>query len=211
VRGVISRTNLGLDPCDEPGIVAPCQPKASTMTRLKFAAAAAIAVFTTAAQAQQVTITSDQPLPYSEHCLGSDALQAAKALYLHDYDFAVGDPAKSEGLLDERLSDRLAKNFACEQDGICALEADTWTGAQDGAVAEPITITYLDDAAAKSIRQTKVRVAYTFVLEGQKPEPMSTVLEFARSGDGQCWKLFDMTSADGQSLIQQLIDYQDKP
>ena len=183
------------------------------MDRLKrkLVAAAAMTVLSAAAQAQQVTITSDQPLPYSEHCLGSDALQAAKALYLHDYDFAVGNPAKSEGLLDERLSDRLAKNFACEQDGICAIEADTWTGAQDGAVAEPITITFLDDAASKSIRQTKVRVAYTFVLEGQKPKPMSTILEFARSGDGQCWKLFDMTSADGQSLIQQLIDYQDKP
>ena len=181
-----------------------------------FVAAAALAVFATAApvitaEAQQVTITAAEPLPYSEHCLGSDALQAAKALYLHDYDFAVGDPAKRKGLLDDRLADRLAKNFACEQDGVCAIEADTWTGAQDGAVAEPITITYLDDAAAKSITQTKVRVAYAFVLEGQKPEPMSTILEFARNGEGQCWKLFDMTSGDGQSLLQQLIDYQDKP
>src|SRR5690349_9363304 len=93
-------------------------------------AAAVMAVLSTAAQAQQttVTITSDQPLPYSEHCLGSDILQAAKALYLHDYDFAVGDPAKSKGLLDSRLSDRLAKNYACEADGVCAIEADTWTG-----------------------------------------------------------------------------------
>lgn len=176
-------------------------------------AAAAMVVLSAAAQAQetQVTITGDQPLPYAEHCLGSDALQAAKALYLHDYGFATGDPAKSAGLLDPRLSDRLAKNFACEQDGVCALETDSWTGAQDGAVAEPITISFLDDGAAKSITDVKVRFDFQFALGDQKPEPKSTILELARDGEGQCWKLLDMTSATGDSLLQQLIDYQDNP
>ena len=179
------------------------------MDRLRrtFVAAAATVIASTAAQAQQTTITSDQPLPPSEHCLGSDVLQAAKALYLHDYDFAVGDPAKSKGLLDSRLSDRLAKNYACEADGVCAIEADTWTGAQDGAVAEPITFS-LVDAGSSSVTQAKVRIDFTFVLEGNKPQPESAILEFARDGGGQCWKLLDMTSADGQSLLQQLIDYQ---
>lgn len=178
--------------------------------KAKFVAAAAMAVLSSAAQAQQtpVTITSDQILPYSEHCLGSDALQAAKALYLHDYDFAVGDIAKSKGLLDPRLSDRLAKNFACEKDGVCAIETDTWTGAQDGAVKEPITISFMADGAAASVTDAKIRFAFTFDLEDQKPEPESAILEFARDGDGQCWKLLDMTSATGQSLLQQLTDYQ---
>ncbi len=179
--------------------------------KAKFLASVAMAVLTTAAQAQQVTITGDQPLPYSEHCLGSDALQAAKALYLHDYEFAVGDPAQSAGLLDPRLSDRLAKNFACEVDGVCAIEADTWTGAQDGAIAEPIAITLMDDGAAKSVTNVKVRFAFQFALGDEKPVPESTVLEFARDGEGQCWKLLDMTTPDGQSLLQQLVDYQDKP
>jgi hypothetical protein len=217
---VIARTNRMLDPADFPGIVTHSHMQAWTMNRSesrkslarRIAAGAALALSSAAAEAQEaVTITGDQPLPYSEHCLGSDALQAAKALYLHDYGFAVGDPAKSAGLLDPRLSDRLATNFACEKDGICALESDAWTGAQDGAVAEPITITYADDAAARSITDVKVRFSFMFVLEGQKPEPMSAILEFARDGEGQCWKLFDMTSADGASLMQQLIDYQDKP
>ena len=176
-------------------------------------AAAAMAALSSAAEAQQtqVTITSDQPLPPSEHCLGSDALQAAKDLYLHHYEFAVGDPAKSEGLLDPRLGDRLAKNFACEKDGVCAIETDTWTGAQDGAVAEPITITLAKDASADGITDVKVRFAFIFALEGEKPEPESAILEFARGGDGQCWKLLDMTSATGDSLLQQLIDYQKNP
>jgi hypothetical protein len=175
-----------------------------------FVAAAAMAVLGSAAQAQQtpVTITSDQPLPYSEHCLGSDALQAAKALYLHDYGFAVGEIAKSEGLLDPRLRDRLATNFACETDGVCAIETDSWTGAQDGAVAEPITIGFLDDAASKSVTEAKVRFAFMFALGDEKPVPESAILEFARDGEGQCWKLLDMTSATGQSLLQQLTDYQ---
>jgi hypothetical protein len=173
-------------------------------------AAAAMAVLSAAAQAQQapVAITSDQPLPYSEHCLGSDALQAAKALYLHDYGFSTGDPAKSAGLLDPRLSDRLAKNFACEKDGVCALETDSWTGAQDGAVAEPIAIDFADAGSSTSITDAKVRFAFQFALGDEKPVPETTILEFARDGEGQCWKLFDMTSATGQSLIQQLIDYQ---
>jgi hypothetical protein len=179
------------------------------MDRLRrtFVAAAATVIVSAAAQAQQttVTITSDQPLPTSEHCLGSDVLQAAKALYLHDYDFAVGDPAKSKGLLDPRLGDRLAKNYACEADGVCAIETDTWTGAQDGAVAEPITFSLVDSS---SVTQAKVRVDFSFVLEGEKPKPESAILEFARDGGGQCWKLFDMTAANGQSLLQQLIDYQ---
>jgi len=176
-------------------------------------AAGAMAVLSAAAQAQQapVTITRDQPLPYSEHCLGSEALQAAKALYLHDYGFATGDPEKSAGLLDPRLSDRLARNFACEKDGVCALETDSWTGAQDGAVAEPITIDFVDDGSSRSITDLKVRFAFQFVLGDEKPEPKSTILEFARDGEGQCWKLLDMTSATGQSLLQQLIDYQDNP
>jgi hypothetical protein len=185
------------------------------MVRLKrkLVAAATMALMSSAAQAQQatVTITSDQPLPASEHCLGSNALQAAKALYLQDYGFATGDPAKSVGLLDERLSDRLGKNFACEKDGVCAIETDTWTGAQDGAVAEPITITPMDDGTSPSITSAKVRFAFTFQLEGQKPVPESTILEFARDGGGQCWKLLDMTAATGQSLLQQLTDYQDNP
>ena len=169
----------------------------------KLAAAAAMTIFSAAAQAQQAPV-----LPYSQHCLGSDALQAAKALYLHDYDFASGDIAKSEGLLDPRLGDRLAKNLDCEKDGVCAIEADTWTGAQDGSIKEPITVSYVDDAAAKSVTETKVKFAFTFDLEGQKPEPETAILEFARSGEGQCWKLLDMTSPDGDSLLQQLIDYQ---
>jgi hypothetical protein len=177
--------------------------------RRSFFAAAAMAVLGTTAQAQQttVTITSDQPLPTSEHCLGSDVLQATKALYFHAYDFAVGDPAKSKGLLDPRLGDRLAKNYACEADGVCAIETDTWTGAQDGAVAEPITISLVDENAA-SVTQAKVRFDFSFALEGEKPKPESAILEFARDGGGQCWKLFDMTAANGQSLLQQLIDYQ---
>lgn len=172
--------------------------------------AAALVALGGAARAQQdtLTITSGDPLPYSEHCLGSDVLQAAKALYLHAYDFAAGDPAKTAGLLDPRLGDRLAKNYACEQDGVCAIDADTWTGAQDGAVTVPITIGRIDDAAASPITSAKVRFAYTFTLEGSPPEPRSTILEFARDGDGQCWKLFDMTSGDGRSLLQALIDYQ---
>jgi hypothetical protein len=184
----------------------------SLIGKTTFAAAAAMAVLSSASQAQQApaTITSDQPLPPSEHCLGSDALQAAKALYLQDYGFATGDIAKSEGLLDPRLRDRLAKNFECEKDGVCAIETDTWTGAQDGAVAEPITIS-LVDGASTSVTDVKVRFAFTFVLEGEPPKPESTILEFARDGDGQCWKLLDMTSATGQSLLQQLADYQDNP
>ncbi len=93
---------------------------------------------------------------------------------------------------------------------MCALETDSWTGAQDGAVAEPITISFMDGSST-SPKDVKVRFAFTFSLEGQKPVPESTILEFARSGEGQCWKLFDMTSATGDSLLQQLIDYQDKP
>src|SRR5262249_1677204 len=141
--------------------------------RANVAGAAAMAMLSGTSQAQQttVTITSDQPLPASEHCLGSDALQAAKAPYLNDYGFAFNHPAKSEGLLDPRLSDRLAKNFACEKDGVCALESDSWTGAQDGAVAEPITISLVDDGAPKSVTQVKVRFAFTFALEGEKPKP----------------------------------------
>lgn len=180
--------------------------------RGKVVAAAALVALSSAAQAQQtqLTITSDQVLPYSAHCLGSDALQAAKALYLYDYGFAYEDPAKSDGLLDERLSTRLAKNFACEKDGICALETDSWTGAQAGAVAEPITISLMDDATSPSVTQAKVRFAFMFNLEGEKPQPESAILEFARDGEGQCWKLFDMTSASGDSLLQQLIDYQNR-
>jgi hypothetical protein len=175
-----------------------------------FVAVAAMAVLGSASQAQEtpVTITGDQPLPASAHCLGSDALQAAKALYLQDYGFAVGDLAKSEGLLDPRLSDRLARNFACEKDGVCAIETDTWTGGQDGAVAEPITITPMDDGASRSVTGAKVRFAFMFDLGDEKPVPESAILEFARDGDGQCWKLLDMTSATGQSLLQQLVDYQ---
>jgi hypothetical protein len=176
----------------------------------KLVAAAAMAVISTASQAQQteVTLTSDQALPYSEHCLGSDALQAAKALYLHDYGFSYNDLAKSEGFLDPRLSDRLAKNMACEKDGVCALETDSWTGAQDGSVAEPITINFMDDGSSTSTTDVKVRFAFQFDLGDQKPEPKSAILEFTREGEGQCWKLLDMTSATGYSLLQQLIDYQ---
>jgi hypothetical protein len=178
-----------------------------------FVALTAMVLLSPASQAQQtqVTITGDQVLPATEHCLGSDALQAAKALYLHDYGFAYGDLAKSEGFLDPRLSNRLAKNLACEKDGVCALETDSWTGAQDGAVAEPITISFMDDGAATSITDAKVRFAFQFALGDEKPVPKSAILEFARDGDGQCWKLLDMTSATGYSLLQQLMDYQDNP
>src|SRR5262249_14278741 len=156
-----------------------------------------------------VTISSDQVLPASEHCLGSDALQAAKALYLHHYDFASDDPAKSTGLLDPRLTGWLQKNWACEKDGVCALETDSWTGAQDRAVAEPIKITLMKvDTGMSPITDAKVRFAFTFDLEGQKPAPESATLEFARAGEGQCWQLLDMTSATGQSLLDQLSTYQ---
>jgi hypothetical protein len=64
------------------------------------------------------------------------------------------------------------------------------------------------DENAASVTQAKVRFDFSFALEGEKPKPESAILEFARDGGGQCWKLFDMTAANGQSLLQQLIDYQ---
>jgi hypothetical protein len=69
----------------------------------------------------------------------------------------------------------------------------------------------MDDGASPSITDVKVRFAFQFALGGEKPVPESAVLEFARDGDGQCWKLLDMTSATRYSLLQQLIDYQDNP
>jgi len=118
------------------------------------------------------------------------------------------DPEPARALLSDGLLALLQKDAACaDENGMCAIEADPWTAAQDGDHAEPLHYRRLaleKDADGNEVAAS-VELCYRFTL-GETAEQRCAVLNLTR-GPRTAWKVDDLVSPDGQSLRATLQAY----
>ncbi|WP_227657542.1 DUF3828 domain-containing protein [Candidatus Magnetaquicoccus inordinatus] len=133
-------------------------------------------------------------------CLGKSQLAAAETFYKRYSEFYLQDPKQLRGLVTAGLLYGLAQEYQCKKQGeLCAIEADPWSGAQDGEIKKPISFRLLSG----DNRSATVAMHYLFVMDGKK-EKQSATLQLERNNPNACWQVADIVSATGSSLRQLL-------
>lgn len=131
-------------------------------------------------------------------------LQVAERLY-QARDF-YWRPQNLDGLLTPAFAHAVQAEIACaEREGICRLDYDPWTNAQDGDIQDKPRFTLVSGGSLATVLE--VRVDYRLAL-GAASEPGSLKIELRRRGNG-CWAVSDLISPDGDSLFALLSEPRD--
>lgn len=129
-------------------------------------------------------------------------LQVAERLY-QARDF-YWQPQNLDGLLTPSFAHAIKSELACaEREGICRLDYDPWTSAQDGDIAGTPRFTLVSGGSRATVLE--VRMDYRLALGGAATKPRTVKIELQRRGNG-CWAVSDLISPDGGSLFALLSD-----
>lgn len=132
-------------------------------------------------------------------------LQVAERLY-QARDF-YWRPQNLDGLLTPSFAHAVKAELACaEREGICRLDYDPWTSAQDGGIAGKPRFTLVSGGALATVLE--VRVDYHLAQDGAASTPGSVKIELQRRGNG-CWAVSDLISPNGDSLFALLSEPQE--
>ncbi|NYF22773.1 hypothetical protein HDC36_004250 [Xanthomonas sp. JAI131] len=129
-------------------------------------------------------------------------LQVAERLY-QARDF-YWRPQNLDGLLTPSFAHAVKDELACaEREGICRLDYDPWTNAQDGDIEGTPRFTLVSGGSLATVLE--VRVDYRLAIDATRKQPGSVKIELQRRGNG-CWAVSDLISPDGDSLFARLSD-----
>ncbi|MBB4126474.1 hypothetical protein GGR77_001764 [Xanthomonas translucens] len=129
-------------------------------------------------------------------------LQVAERLY-QARDF-YWQPQNLDGLLTPSFAHAIKSELACaEREGICRLDYDPWTSAQDGDIEGTPRFTLVSGGSRATVLE--VRMDYRLTLGGAATKPRTVKIELQRRGNG-CWAVSDLISPDGDSLFARLSD-----
>lgn len=129
-------------------------------------------------------------------------LQVAEQLY-QARDF-YWRPQKLDGLLTPAFAQAIKAELACaEREGVCRLDYDPWTNAQDGDIKGKPRFTLVSGGSQATVLE--MRVDYRFALGDEDPTSKEVKIELRRRGNG-CWAVSDLISPDGASLFARLSD-----
>ncbi|WP_017916866.1 hypothetical protein ACQR5W_14735 [Xanthomonas sacchari] len=132
-------------------------------------------------------------------------LQMAERLY-KARDF-YWQPQNLDGLLTPSFAHALQADQRCAaREGVCRLDFDPWTSAQDGDIQGAPTFTLVSGGSQATV--VEVRMDYRLALGGRAARAQSVKIELQRRGNG-CWAVSDLIAPDGQSLFALLTDPED--
>lgn len=159
-----------------------------------------INTLTCSAQPTQVAVSNQKTLP--NRCLGTEPLNAARAIVKDHHYFYSENPKNFSAILSPKFLRLLEKNYQCSQEGVCALEADPWTDAQDGEAVPPYRFTTISRSAHHSV----VRVSFNFN-NGPSSSRKTVLLSFERASAKSCWVLTNFKSPSGHALSEVIEKY----
>ena len=148
----------------------------------------------------------------SATCVADGPLDTARWIYANQPGFASYELPQSfryeERFLSPELLDLLETEWKCQgiEEGICALESDSWTNAQDGEVLPPIAF----DLVSTTASQATVRMSFRFGwsdVNTPKPVAAQATLSLAKDATSSCWLLVDLVGREGRSLVKQIQSY----
>jgi hypothetical protein len=133
----------------------------------------------------------------AESCT-SDPAAFARGFFESHRDFYADYSLAGPEVVGDGLRALLLKEFECAaQVGICNLEADPWTAAQDGEIGEPLVF----KASGVTESAATVTLSYLFVLDADGPGvPREARLKLVRAQAGACWQVADLITPAGESL-----------
>lgn len=136
-------------------------------------------------------------------CPAPDPVKTANWIFSNHYFFYASGKGSAEYLSSNLLA-LLKADWKCqEQGGECAIDADPWLNAQDGAAAKPKF-----EVVSSSDKQAVVEMKYSFVMEGSsQPAENRTSRLLLTKNSSQCWVLDNLTGPDGVALASTLKDY----
>lgn len=144
--------------------------------------------------------------PLALACPAETPLETARGLHGKHYDLGRNDKGLRE-VLSPALWQLLEKNWKCEDEGggVCAIEADPWTDAQDGEMLTPPSFRVVDSTATTARIEATYRFGWKEMADKATHEKSVVVLvKDAKSG---CWQVDDLVGAHGNSLARTLRDY----
>ncbi|MBF0183154.1 MAG: hypothetical protein HQM06_02030 [Magnetococcales bacterium] len=130
-------------------------------------------------------------------CLGKTPVAAAEKMFKSYRERMLTDPKQLRGLVTGGLMHALSMENQCRMGGeLCAVEADPWTGTQDGTIQKPVSFRLLSNDQ----RSASVAMHYTFALDNSRKEKRVTTLLLERNQAQSCWQLADLLTPAGDSL-----------
>lgn len=130
----------------------------------------------------------------ANECPSTTPMAAVAALRMNHPDFYLY-PEQSRQHISVSLYELLLRESHCPAGELCAIDADPWTGAQDGDILEPIVLSQESQSKTKAV----VRMCYQLSLGSTDVRTRCTTVLLVRGPD-KCWVLDDLIPATGASL-----------
>ena len=134
-------------------------------------------------------------------CLGKEPVEASKNFYKKYADFYANNPKKYGSVLTPAFASVLKRNYDCQirEQGICALDADPWTNAQDGDVYNP----RFGIQTTNGELQAVVSMDYLFKFDKkEKGKPQTVKLQLTRRDVQSCWQVNEFYDPSGVPLTR---------
>ena len=136
---------------------------------------------------------------YAE-CFSSDPVAFSNAFYTEHAAFLSEDPARVRSSVTPRLFAALNQEYHCAQRELCAVEADPWTGSQDGKIGRPVEFAVIKNSSVEA----SVVMKYRFELDKTHAEQRRTSLILRRLSTTECWLVDDVIDPSGNSLFKSI-------
>jgi hypothetical protein len=138
-------------------------------------------------------------------CENANVEQLAKDFFSSHRNFYYVEPLEVKSLLTSEFYTILENEYNCKSEGeLCAIEADPWLSAQDGAIAEPISFSITKQAALNA----SVKMNYLFVLSKTQKENRAVTFQYVKNSSGSCWLLADFITPKEGSLKKYIQTWQ---
>ena len=134
-------------------------------------------------------------------CLGKDPVETARNFHKKYRDFYARDTRPFASVLTPTFASVLQRNYDCQvrEQGICAVDVDPWTNAQDGDVYNPRF------GIQTTVGELQATVAMDYLFKFDKKEkgkPQSIKLQLTRRDVKSCWLVDEFYAPDGVPLTR---------
>ena len=134
-------------------------------------------------------------------CLGQDPVETARNFHKKYRDFYARDTRPLASVLTPTFASVLQRNYDCQvrEQGICAVDVDPWTNAQDGDVYNPRF------GIQTTVGELQATVAMDYLFKFDKKEkgkPQSVKLQLTRRDVKSCWLVDEFYAPDGVPLTR---------
>ncbi|MDT8377005.1 MAG: hypothetical protein RQ867_09780 [Mariprofundaceae bacterium] len=138
----------------------------------------------------------------SDNC--SNPVPVARHFFESSNTFYYQSPP--ETLMTNKFYRVVSKEIDClKKEGLCGLDYYPWTGTQDGEIGEPVSFEL--ESCVDSSDTAIVVMKLPFILSPKKKSIQHIVHLILRKEQSECWKVHDLITPLGDSLLEKLSSF----